>query len=367
MAKQRTKRTYPYRPTYAVPPGWLLQDYLDTWDFTPVQFAQHHSLTTELVTDLLNGDAALDANLAAILEQEFDLDASFWLGMEATYRCRLAEIARADAMAGFAEWAKAFPLRELAKRSAIAKPISDGDAVVQMLDFFGVASVADWHCQNDASKVAYLHSPTFASNEHNLAAWLRLGELESKWQQCAGYDKEEFLGALQEIRLLTRTPTVPALEKTIELCNQSGVALALVEPLPKAAVSGATRWLLGNTPLIQLSARHKTNDHLWFTFFREAAHVLLHNKDKSYVFIDTDKDKIAGFDSEAYDWASDFLIPGSDWNDFAADGYFGEWAVRSFANRQGIAPAIVVGRLQHERLIPWSRLNYLKARIRWRE
>ena len=367
MRTRMKRRTYPYRPDYATPPGYLLEEYLEVWELTPAELAGRHSLPAELIEGVLAGSAPISAELAAILEQEFDLDASFWLGMEATYRCRLAEIARADAMAGFAEWAKSFPLRELAKRSAIAKPISDGDAVVQMLDFFGVASVADWHCQNDASKVAYLHSPTFASNEHNLAVWLRLGELESKWQQCAGYDKEEFLGALQEIRLLTRTPTNQALEKTFALCNQSGVALALVEPLSKAAVSGATRWLSGNTPLIQLSARHKTNDHLWFTFFREAAHVLLHNKDKNYVFIDTDKDKIAGFDAEAYDWASDFLIPGSDWNDFAADGYFGEWSVRSFANRQGIAPAIVVRRLQHERLIPWTRLNYLKARIRWRE
>ena len=69
----------------------------------------------------------------------------------------------------------------------------------------------------------------------------------------------------------------------------------------------------------------------------------------------------------ADEWAADFLIARSDWNDFISGGHFSEWAVRSFANRQGIAPAIVVGRLQRERLIPWSRLNYLKARMRWRE
>lgn len=359
------KRTYPHRPKYATPPGYLLVDYLETWELTPAELAGRHSLPTELIEGVADGSAPISAELAGILEQEFDLPASVWIGMEATYRRRLAEFARADALAGFAEWAKAFPLRELTKRGVIEKPLSDGDAVAKLLDFFGVASVEDWHCRNDASKVAYRHSPTFASNERNLAAWLRMGALEAEWQQCAGYDQEQFRGALAAIRSLTRTPTGPALEKTIALCNQSGVALALVEPLPKIAVSGATRWLSGNTPLIQLSARHKTNDHVWFTFFHEAAHVLLHDKD--YVFIDTDKDQIAGFDAEADKWASDFLLNRSDWNDFVAAGHFSEWPVRTFANQQGIAPAIVVGRLQHEHLIPWSRLNHLKARMRWRE
>ena len=359
------KRTYPHRPNYATPPGYLLEEYLEVWELTPAEFAGRHSLPAELITAVIAGSAPIDADLALILEQEFDLAASFWLGMEDTYRRRLAEFARADAMAEFVEWAKGFPLRELAKRSAIAKPISDGDAVVQMLDFFGVASVAEWQCRNDASRVAYRHSPTFASNERNLATWLRLGELESEWQRVPDYDPEQFRDALHEIRTLTRTPTGQALEKTLGLCNQSGVALALVEPLPKVAVSGATRWLSDHTPLIQLSVRHKTNDHLWFTLFHEAAHVLLHSKD--YVFIDTAHDQIAGFDAEADEWAADFLIARSDWNDFISGGHFSEWAVRSFANRQGIAPAIVVGRLQRERLIPWSRLNYLKARMRWRE
>lgn len=365
MVKYRKRRTYPHRPDYAVPPGWLLRDYLDTWDITPAEFAQRHSLTTELVADLLNGDAPLDAKLGAVLEQEFDLPASFWLSMESSYRQKLAELARADAMAKFAEWAKAFPLRELVKRGVIAKPLSDGDAVAQMLDFFGVASVAEWQNRHDTAQVAYRHSPAFACNERNLAAWLRLGELEAEWQQCAKYDKEGFLGALSEIRLLTGTPTGPALEKTFALCNQSGVALALVEPLPKVAASGATRWLSDHTPLIQMSVRHKTNDQLWFTFFHEAAHVLLHSKE--YVFIYTARDRVAGFDAEADDWAVDFLINQSDWNGFVSGGHFSEWPVRSFAHQQGIAPAIVVGRLQRERLIPWTRLNYLKARMRWRE
>ena len=359
------RRTYPYNPNYAVPPGYVLEDHLEARGITPAQFAERHSLTTGLVDDILVGAAPIDETLASILERDFGLTAELWLKMEATYRHRLEQIEAAQRAEGFAPWAKSFPLREMVGRGIVEKPRSDGDGVLKLLAFFGVASVEEWQCQHNAAQIAYRHSPTFSSNEFNLAVWLRQGELEAEWQRCDVYDAENFQAALSEIRSLTRGPTGTALDQTFALCNQSGVALALVEPFSKIAVSGATRWLADNRPLIQLSARHKTNDHLWFTLFHEAAHVLLHSRDQ--VFIDTMKDEIAGADAEANRWASDFLIPCTDWSNFTDAGYFGEWAVRQFAHEQGIAPAIVVGRLQHEHRIPWSRLNHLKARMRWQE
>ncbi len=34
---------------------------------------------------------------------------------------------------------------------------------------------------------------------------------------------------------------------------------------------------------IRLSLRHKTDDHLWFTFFHEAGHILLHGKRLTFI------------------------------------------------------------------------------------
>ena len=41
--------------------------------------------------------------------------------------------------------------------------------------------------------------------------------------------------------------------------------------------------------------------------------------------------------------------------------------VCAFADEQGIAPGIVVGRLQHEGHLPWRELNGLKVRLQWKE
>lgn len=62
------------------------------------------------------------------------------------------------------------------------------------------------------------------------------------------------------------------------ICAQAGVAVVFVDELPHLRTSGATRWLSSNKALIQLSLLYKTDDHLWFTFFHEAGHILLHGK-----------------------------------------------------------------------------------------
>jgi HTH-type transcriptional regulator/antitoxin HigA len=66
------------------------------------------------------------------------------------------------------------------------------------------------------------------------------------------------------------------------------------------------------------------------------------------------------FEVQADRFARDTLIPPSEYRAFVSMGDFGHAAVREFANRIGVAPGIVVGRLQHETLIAYRRLNGLK-------
>ena len=90
-----------------------------------------------------------------------------------------------------------------------------------------------------------------------------------------------------------------------ELCNRAGVALALVEPFRKTALSGAAWWLSPSAAIIELSARHKSDDHLWFSLFHEAAHLVLHSK--KAVFVDGPDGGGEELKAEANRWAADFL------------------------------------------------------------
>lgn len=68
-------------------------------------------------------------------------------------------------------------------------------------------------------------------------------------------------------------------------------------------------------------------------------------------------------DEKAADkWSGDMLIASEDFEAFRRDRDYSEKSVLQFAKFQGIAPGIVVGRMQLEGMIKYSMLNNLKEK-----
>ena len=356
-----------FNPDYAVPPGWVLKEHIEALDISQQEFASRCGYSLGVISEIIAGKGRIEPQLAAVLGRETGLNQSIWLGIEADYRRMLDELGR---NAELSEWAKKFPVKELVNRGAISKHSLESDKLARMLSFFDVWSIGAFQDKYSATPVAYRHSPSFKSTPQALATWLRLGEIEAEQTECPDYNKETFTQSLMQIRTLTATNTNQVFAEAKNLCRQSGVALCFTKPFPGVALSGAAWWRTPQNPIIQLSARHMTNDHLWFSLFHEAAHILLHSNKQ--VFIDPIRSQSANSEheeseteSDADKWAQNFLIPRPQWNEFA-NSFRGDAAeVRQFAQQQGIAPGIIVGRLQHQRLLPWNRLNDLKVNLEW--
>ncbi len=352
-----------YDPDYAIPPGWIVGERLEAQGMSQAEFARRCGRSPKLISEIVSGKAPLEPGTALQFEKVLGLDASIWLGIESRYQLHRARQAEKQRAAFSVEWARAFPVRELVERGFFRNPDSDIDAVSQLLAFFRVGSIDAWTARYSRANVAYRHSRSFKSNEQALTTWLRLGEIDAEGQACAEFDKSRFRHAAQAIRGLTIEPPDVALKSAAALCNQAGVALALVPPLPGTALSGAAWWLSPRKAVIQLTARHKSDDHLWFSFFHEAAHILLHSKRE--VFVDEANGSSEDLEMEADDWASNMLVPARAFAKFASTSPRSERAIKEFAAEQGVAPGIIVGMLQHKEFLPWSHLNGLKRRVDW--
>ena len=355
--------TNQYQPDYAVRPGWIIEERLAAQGISHAEFARRCGRSPKLISEIIAGKAPIAPKTALQFEKVLGLDASIWLGIEADYRLHRERQVEARASEESVAWARTFPIAELKKRNAIGTPSSDGEAVSMLLSFFGVATISAWQVKYGKANAAYRQSPSFKSDESSLATWLRLAEIDADGQSCAEYRDSGFRQALKRVRQLTSAPVIPALRETRILCNEAGVALSLVKPLPKMRLSGAAWWLSPRRPVIALSARHKSDDHLWFSLFREAAHLLLHSKKD--VFVDGINGNGDDVEDEANAWAADFLVPRIGWHRFVTAGDFRAASVQRFAEEQGIAPGIVVGRLQIEGVLPWNRPKDLRIRLRW--
>jgi addiction module HigA family antidote len=354
-----------YQPQTVSPPGETLAETLEELEMSQAELARRMGRPTKTMNEIVQGKAAILPETALQLENVLGIPASFWMAREVAYRTALARSERKATVGSHEsmEWASAFPYREMAKWGWIRQVTQKVDSVQELFEFFGVASPVAWEATWGRPEVAFRRSLTKDGNRHAVAAWLRRGEIEAAVQKTGRYDEKAFRVALRRCRELTREDPETFCATIQEACAIAGVAVLFVPELSGARVSGASRWLTPHRALIQLSLRFKTDDQLWFSFFHEAGHILLHTK--KGIFID-DGSSTTTQEKEANAFASSILVPDEAFERFSATRPFSTETVLAFAEEQRIAPGIVVGRLQHERLIPFTHLNRLKRSLTWK-
>ncbi len=369
-----TEVSAPFAPGWALPPGESILDIAEERGWTQAELAQRLGYSEKHMSQLINGKVPLTVDAAQRLERVVGSTMDFWLALEANYQKHKARLEATERHAGWVPWLEELPLKELMACEAIPKLRLDNKhkpgLAEACLRFFGVATPDEWRSHYGGMQVAFRRSRAEQSDVGAISAWLRLGEQQAEKLDGPKYDKARFEKALHTIRSLTsELPEVfePQMRK---LLHEAGVLLVLVPAIPRAHVSGVARWLNPTRPLIQLSLYGKTNDKFWFSFFHEAAHILLHansKEEKKSIFLDDAN--VAHIDDprehEANQWSGNFLIPSQYAQSLAS--LRTKVAVIDFAKRIGVHPGIVVGRLQHDKVINPSWMNDLKQSFRFTE
>lgn len=358
MATDRTG----WHRDWAVAPGEILQETLEDRGMSQSELARRMGRPIKTINEIANGKAAITPDTAIQLEWTLGISATFWNNLETAYREHLARVRAQEHLEANAAWVDAFPIKELAAYKLIQSGSGKADTLASLLRFFGVSSPKAWESQWLAPAASYRASPAFQSSPHAVAAWLRWGECAAEKIDVESFDASRLHAALLRIRNTTRQePLTQTIADAQSLLATAGVALVITPEIGKTRLSGAARWLSPVKAIIQLSLRHRTDDHFWFTLFHEGGHLL---DGQRMDFIDTEgEDPQDRHEQRADQFARDLLIPPVEYETFIEACSFTERAVRDFAKRQGIAPGIVVGRLQREKLLSKSHLNKLKKSI----
>ncbi len=354
-----------YIPDVVSPPGETLLEILEDKGMSQAELAERTGRPKKTINEIIKGKAAITPETAIQLERVIGTPASFWNNRERNYREWLARQEERKSLAEHLPWMKKFPLRAMIKLGWITERGDPINQLEELLKYLGVASPLQWQAMLQGTQ--WRQSPTFAADPAAVSAWLRQGELESHKIECAAFDEARFREALRQIRGLTTQPADVFVSEVTRVCAQAGVAVVFVPEIPGTRTCGATRWLSPTKALIMLSLRYKTDDHLWFTFFHEAAHILLHGKREVFLEADDEvSEDVGAKEEEADHFAAEFLIPADELRLFHPRGaYYSHEDIREFAQHLGIAPGIVVGRLQHDGMVPPQNFNQLKQHFQW--
>lgn len=347
-----------YEPDLVLPPGDTLEEVLDNIDMTQADLAKRTGLSTKHINQIVNGGAPITPETALLLERAIGVSARTWSNLEVAYREFLSRQDEETRLTSDVGWLDELPIKEMIRRGCIPKRDRPIDTLREVCRFFGVANRAAWETLWQ-KPTAYRTSKAFTSDPGAVAAWLRLGEIDAASIYCNPFDKAGLTAALQQFRNLSCQPD-PARwwPELVERCASVGVAVVGEPEIKGARINGATRWLAPDKALIQLSLRYHWNDIFWFTFFHEIGHLLIHSKKDAFI---NDVGTHSGVEHEADGFAAQVLIP----RRFEAE--LAEIVTlqhaNDFAERIGIAPGVVVGRLQHDKRWPYNKGNNLKQRF----
>lgn len=345
-----------YIPQTVSHPGETLDEKLEEMNMGPKEFAVRTAKPEKTIIAIIKGESSITADMAVQFESVTKIPAHFWLNSQRAYDECVARNKRDEMLAQSEEWARKFPLSTMIKEGWLATSSSNiKDKTAALLSFFSISTPAAWedyYC-NQMLKVGFRISLKNTKEPYAISAWLRKGEIQAAEIEAPVYSEKTFKEILPKIKTVMAIQPSDFFSQLQSLCLEAGVKVVFTPCLPKAPINGSTRWL-NDTPLIQLTDRYKRNDVFWFTFFHEAGHILLHGKKEIFLENIDYPDKLTKKELEADDFAVKWTFSENEEKEVLEAESLDIEMIRSFAEKFNTHPAIILGRFQHKKFLPFS-------------
>ncbi len=358
-------------PVEVFPPGEFIRDELEARGWEQRDLAEIMGRPERVVSELIGGKRSLTAETAQQLGEAFGTSAQVWLNLEAAYQ--LHRLGKPDeSVSRRARLYSAAPIKEMVRRCWLVESDNVDVMETRVKRFFGTESLdSSPNFFAVATRKSTAYGREFTPSQQ---AWLFRARQIAETLKPSKFDLAEFNTSLPELRpLLLNAEDVRQVPK---LLSSFGVRCVVVEHLPETRIDGACFWLDAKSPTVALSVRFDRIDYFWFTLMHELAHVAAGDGRDGTLPPDIDLVGTASESGEhppkpivevnADKFAASFLIPEEALRDFErrVKPLFSKQKIEGFAAVQKVHPGLVVGQLQHRRLIPFANLRVSLVKVR---
>ena len=334
-------------------PGQLIEALLKQRGWTQRTLSVVFGKSETSINRYIAGKQPLDAEMALLLEEVFEVPADRFLALQKEYELAQARIMfrpdpnRANRALLFGD----LPISEMIQRGWIsADGVKDTETVGnELMRFFGVNRLEDIEILPHSAKRTEVSKDATPAQ----LAWLYRVRHIAQDMLVSRYSESALRAALPKLRALAVSPEGVA--KVPRILAECGVRLVVVETLRSAKIDGVCFWLGPDAPVVGLSLRFDRIDNFWFVLRHELEHVLQrHSLTGAILDADLEGDRAGtGPDVEddervANKAAQEFLIPSAQMDAFVARKapFFSERDLVGFARVVGVHPGIVAGQLQ---------------------
>ena len=339
------------KKTIAIPPGATIREQLLQRGMSQKDFAIRMDMSEKHISNLINGKVELTHDTAIRLESVLGVPAQFWSNMESIYREQEARVREENELEGDVTIAKMMPYAECARLGWFVATRDNQEKVFELRRFFEVARLKTIEGLK-LPGIAYRVASANSKSMYTQAIWAQKARLMSRSAHTGPTNIEKLKKKLTEIRVLTTKSPEEFYDDLVSTLSSCGIALVVLQHIKGSFLHGAT-FYEGNRIVLALTVRGKDADKFWFSLFHELGHIVLGHISQTSVDESAEK--------KADEFARNALVPPDKYAAFVERGQFSEEDIQYFAKMIGIAPGIVLGRLQNENYVPYDRFHRLKV------
>ena len=337
-------------------PGFYIREAIEDMGITQNEFAIRCGLTPKNASTLLSGESNVTFDVALKLASFFGNSVEGWMNLQTRYDIAIQESKIAEQYKEDWEIAKKIDKGFSQDFLGVEINAKDKNTTIDKLrrslnvGFLGALKNPDLYAFCKTSSLRNLDDDAIVLRN----IWITTAERKAKARGCAPFSKDKLLEAIPYLRGLTRKgPEV--FDKELEDClSAAGIKLVILPYLKKSLISGVTKWNpQQECVILAINAYGGDADRIWFSLFHELGHAVKNHK--RHLTISYMKEELHDKDEdEADQFAKDALINPKDYAAFIKNRSFDLNSIERFAQKEGVADFVVIGRLQHDGYLSWS-------------
>jgi len=349
------------KPFLNIGPGEFIKEELELRNWRQEDLAEILGLSLKSVNKLLQNKQAITLETARLLSKAFGQSPQYWINLDTNYRLRLQqETDNEKSVEIRANIYKYMPVKEMIKKGWLKPFKRVDDLTCQVRDFWNIEDLDFSFLENNALPNLRKSDAYSQYNRYYALTWFRMAQRCARIYKADAYKKNTLRKLIHDLHKYTVKDD--GIVRFLEDLNRAGVKFFVLGHLQKTYIDGAS-FYDGTHPVIVYTMRYNRVDNFWFTVAHEAAHILLHLRKKKDYFIDDLEQPSTGVETEANDLAGGLLKAEEILEYFEPFKYVSKERVHGCAETLNIAPAIVVGVLQHSGKLSRRNLNKFKAAV----
>ncbi|MBP7552069.1 MAG: helix-turn-helix domain-containing protein [Spirochaetes bacterium] len=344
-------------------PGDHIKDELEARNWTQKDLASIIGFSEKHINQIINNKKIITFEIAKLLSQAFGGSTQYWTNLDTNYRLKI-EIEKEKKVEIKAKIFERMPIRDMIKKGWIADFGNDVEYLKKEVIKFWKKDDTDFSFMDTGILPNFRKSDKFSKyNENYAITWFEMAKNKCLNIDVCLYNTNKLLEIAENYNQYTILEN--GVISLIEDLYKAGVVFISLSHLPQTYIDAAS-FMIKNNPVIVYTIRYDRIDNFWFNIAHEIGHIVKHIKNNNDCYIDDNLNEASENikEKEADEFANKIILKNKIVEAFRPyNQYISEKRIIEQSDILKISPAIIVGVLQHEKLLPKKNLNHFKVSI----